>query len=70
MNWKKAFDEEMLLLKSKVKEVDTSKKLTGKELFMTDKTLNESDLKFLEEGKNYCILTDTPDRWLILRILF
>jgi hypothetical protein len=70
MNWKKAFDEEMLLLKSKVKEVDTSKKLTGKELFMTDKTLNESDLKFLEEGKNYCILTDTLDIWLILRILF
>lgn len=26
------------------------KKLTGRELFMTDKTLNESDLKFLDEG--------------------
>jgi hypothetical protein len=61
MNWKKAFDEEMLLLKSKVKEADTSKKLTGKELFMTDMTLNESDLKFLEEGKNYCMLTDPPN---------
>lgn len=26
------------------------KKLTGKELFMTDKTLDQSDLKFLNEG--------------------
>jgi len=49
MNWKRGFDEEMALLKSKVKE-EKSKKLTGKELFMTDKTLNESDLKFLEEA--------------------
>lgn len=62
MNWKRAFDEEMLLLKSKVKEErDISKKLTGKELFMTDKTLNESDLKFLEESKNYCIIIIPPD---------
>jgi hypothetical protein len=28
-----------------------TKKLTGRELFLTDKTLNESDLKFLEDGK-------------------
>lgn len=26
------------------------KKLTGRELFMTDNTLNESDLKFLDDG--------------------
>ena len=26
------------------------KKLTGRELFMTDKTLAQSDLKFLEDG--------------------
>lgn len=26
------------------------KKLTGRELFLTDKTLNESDLKFLDDG--------------------
>lgn len=32
-------------------EDDKSKKLTGRELFMTDNSLNESDLKFLEEGK-------------------
>lgn len=32
-------------------EEEKNKKLTGRELFMTDKSLNESDLKFLEEGK-------------------
>lgn len=26
------------------------KKLTGRELFMTDKTLDQSDLKFLDDG--------------------
>jgi len=34
----------------KRKEKEKNKKLTGRELFMTDKSLNESDLKFLEEG--------------------
>ena len=28
-----------------------AKKLTGKELFMTDKTLDKSDLQFLDDGK-------------------
>lgn len=30
------------------------KKLTGRELFMTDKTLDQSDLKFLDDGNLYC----------------
>lgn len=47
--WKERFDAEMALLKKAEKE-DKDKKLTGRELFMRDKTLNESDLKFLEEG--------------------
>lgn len=32
------------------------KKLTGRELFMTDKTLDQSDLKFLDDGKKYMIM--------------
>lgn len=37
----------------KIQEKDDkeTRKLTGRELFLTDKTLNESDLKFLEDGK-------------------
>ena len=47
--WKESFDAEMAALKKPEKE-EKEKKLTGRELFLTDKTLNESDLKFLEEG--------------------
>lgn len=37
-------------LKEKEREDGRDKKLTGRELFMSDKTLIDSDLKFLEEG--------------------
>jgi hypothetical protein len=47
--WKESFDAEMAALRKPEKE-EKEKKLTGRELFLTDKTLNESDLKFLEEG--------------------
>ncbi|CAG0917965.1 unnamed protein product [Notodromas monacha] len=50
MKWKLAFDEEILRSKKVKKEDTSSKKLTGRELFIQDKTMNESDLKFLEEG--------------------
>ena len=50
MNWKRNFDSEMGIWAKKDKD-DKNKKLTGRELFMQDKSLNESDLKFLEEGK-------------------
>lgn len=47
MAWKRAFEEELGITKKKEKD---TKKLTGRELFMQDQTLNESDLKFLVEG--------------------
>jgi hypothetical protein len=49
MKWKLAFEQEFFAQK-RAKLDAASKKLTGKEMFLTDKTLNESDLKFLEEG--------------------
>ncbi|XP_067010489.2 RWD domain-containing protein 1 [Anabrus simplex] len=48
--WKAKFDSETGVKKKTDKEDKDSKKLTGRELFILDKTLNESDLKFLEEG--------------------
>lgn len=53
------FDSEREALRksqSKVKEKETdSKKLTGKELFMIDKSLIDSDLKFDEGERNIII---------------
>ncbi|XP_050440868.1 RWD domain-containing protein 1 [Adelges cooleyi] len=49
LRWKFQFEEDMGVLKKRNEE-DKGKKMTGRELFMTDKSLNESDLKFLEEG--------------------
>lgn len=48
--WKSRFDAEMGTKKIQDKEEKETRKLTGKELFLTDKTLIESDLKFLEDG--------------------
>ena len=48
--WKAQFDAERL---SKKEIVDASaKRLTGKELFLKNVTLNDSDIQFLNEGKN------------------
>nr|CAG4652225.1 EOG090X0F6V [Triops cancriformis] len=49
LSWKERFEAEMSVLKKPEKE-DKDRKLTGRELFMRDKSLIDSDLKFLEEG--------------------
>ncbi|CAG9833686.1 unnamed protein product [Diabrotica balteata] len=50
MKWKKLFEDELGITKKRELLEKEGKKLTGRELFMTDNTLNESDLKFLDEG--------------------
>ncbi|PVD28396.1 hypothetical protein C0Q70_10983 [Pomacea canaliculata] len=48
--WKAKFDAERKERKRIQGELDlSSKKLSGKELFMTDATLNDSDVNFLQE---------------------
>ncbi|KAG7155349.1 RWD domain-containing protein 1-like [Homarus americanus] len=50
--WKAKFDVELAALRTeKEKEEEKNKKLTGRELFQTDQTLNESDLSFLGDGE-------------------
>lgn len=48
--WKAKFDTEFGAKKMQEKDKET-RRLTGRELFLMDKTLNESDLIFLEDGK-------------------
>ncbi|KZC12486.1 PREDICTED: RWD domain-containing protein 1 [Dufourea novaeangliae] len=50
LSWKEKFDEEMGYTKRREMAEREGKKLTGRELFMTDKTLDQSDLKFLNDG--------------------
>ncbi|XP_012254107.2 RWD domain-containing protein 1 [Athalia rosae] len=50
LTWKEKFDEEMGITKRREIAEREGKKLTGRELFMTDKTLDQSDLKFLDDG--------------------
>lgn len=50
MAWKESFDAELLALRKAAGETDVKeKKLTGRELFLSDVTLAESDLKFLAD---------------------
>lgn len=48
--WKTRFEDEMGIAKKREYNDREGKKLTGRELFLQDKSLNESDLKFLEDG--------------------
>ncbi|KAK3595223.1 hypothetical protein CHS0354_021538 [Potamilus streckersoni] len=48
--WKTKFDVEIAEIKRAKYEMDLSnKKLTGKEMFLRDASMNESDVKFLQE---------------------
>lgn len=50
LSWKSAFEYELGITQRKEKALLENRKLTGRELFMQDITLNESDLKFLLEA--------------------
>ena len=52
--WKAEFDAERLSKKEIV--VTNEQRLTGKELFLKNISLNDSDINFLSEGKVYCHL--------------
>lgn len=58
--WKARFDAELGANKIQDREDKETRKLTGRELFLTDKTLNESDLKFLEDGKSLYLMSAVP----------
>ncbi|XP_059056659.1 RWD domain-containing protein 1 [Achroia grisella] len=48
--WRKQFEIDMGIPAKREKEAKDKNKLTGKELFLRDTTLNESDLQFLDDG--------------------
>lgn len=48
--WRKQFEIDMGIPQKREREAKGTNKLTGKELFLRDTTLNESDLKFLDDG--------------------
>ncbi|XP_013383262.1 RWD domain-containing protein 1 [Lingula anatina] len=57
--WKTAFDAELAEAKRKAGlQREVSKKLTGRELFMRDSTMDDSDIKFLEGEEGDAVEVD------------
>ncbi len=48
MKWRTEFEAEMGIAEQRAKDNDTNRKPTGKELFMRDKSLLDSDIIFLQ----------------------
>lgn len=50
MNWRNDFEKEMGIAERKAKELEANRKLTGRELFMRDQSLIDSDIIFLQQA--------------------
>jgi len=50
MNWRNEFEKEMGIAEKKAKELEANRKLTGRELFMRDQSLIDSDIIFLQQA--------------------
>lgn len=50
IKWRNEYELEFGIAEKKAKELDASRKLTGRELFMRDQSLIDSDLIFLQQA--------------------
>lgn len=50
MTWRNAFELEMGIAEKKAKELAENRKLTGRELFLRDQSLIDSDILFLQQA--------------------
>lgn len=50
MKWRNEFEAEMGIAEKRAKENEANRKLTGRELFLKDQTLLDSDIRFLNEN--------------------
>lgn len=50
MDWRLEFEKEMGIAEKRAKENEANRKLTGRELFLKDQSLLDSDIRFLNEN--------------------